>query len=55
MFVSVAEPKIHNLEPVLPIDQQVLRLQVAMHDIELMEVRDAADDMLEEPASLRLL
>lgn len=54
-FVSIAQPKVYNFHPVFPVNQQVLRLKVAMDDTQFMNVVDAADDVFEESASFLLL
>ena len=55
ILVHVRESKIHNLDVVLVIKQQVLRLQIPMADLDLVDVLDAGDDLLDEPASFLLL
>ena len=54
-MVHVGEAEIHNLNVVLVIKQQVLRLEVSMADLDLVDIFDARDDLLDEPTALLLL
>ena len=54
LLVLVAQSEIDKSDVLLMIEQQVLRLQVSVHNTELVQVFDSADYLLEELASLSL-
>lgn len=39
--------KIHNLDVVIPVQQDILRFQISMTDIEPMTIRQAGDELPE--------
>ena len=50
----VRESEVGNLHVQVVVEEDVLRLQVAVHDLEVMAVLNPGDDLLEETARLRL-
>ena len=48
--IGIAEPKIHESNGSIIIDQQILRLEISMHDVEFMYVLYSSDDLLEDSA-----
>ena len=55
LLVGVAEAEIDQSNILLMVEEQVLRLEVPVNDAQLVEVLDAADDLLEEFAGFGLL
>jgi hypothetical protein len=55
LLVGIGEAEIDQLERAVEVDQQVLGLQVAVHDPQLVEVLDPCDQLSEELAGLVLL
>lgn len=55
LFVSVAQAEVDNLDVHILVEKQVLRLQVAMANLDLVEVLDASEDLVEEPARFAIL
>lgn len=53
-LVCIAESEVYYFEAVAPVQQQVFWLQVAMDDIQLVEVRHTTDDLFEETTGLCL-
>lgn len=54
MLVGIAEPKINQLQIVLVVEQQILRLEISVNDAQLVQVLDRALDLLEELARFLL-
>lgn len=53
-FVSIAEPKINDFQGILPVNQQILRFEVAMNNIQFMNISDATYNLLEKSTCLCL-
>jgi len=55
LLVGVAEAEIDQSNVFLVVQQQVLRLQISVHDAELVQILDSTNDLLEELAGFCLL
>ena len=55
IFVCIAQAKINNFDIFIMGQKQILRLQIPMDDLQLMQVLHSSDDLVEEVASLWLL
>ena len=55
LAVHVRETEVHDLYVVLVVEQQVLRFQVAMADLDLVDVLDTGDYLLHEATRLLFL
>ena len=53
--IHVGETKIHNLDIVLIIKEQIFWLQISMTYFDLVNILNTRDDLLEEPACFILL
>lgn len=54
-LIRVRQPKINNLQRILPINQQILRFQISVNYIESMQISNPTDNLLEIPACLLLI
>jgi hypothetical protein len=45
-----SEPKIAQLDGIVPIDKHVVRLDVAMHNAMVVEIRDDSDHLRGQPS-----
>lgn len=54
LFVSVAESEIDNPDGLVVVHEQILKLQVPVHNAQFMNVLDPTDDLLEHFAGFIL-
>lgn len=54
LLVGVGKSKIHNFDVLFRIEQHVLRLEIAVHNAQPVQIVDSIDDLMEEAASLAL-
>jgi hypothetical protein len=54
LLVSVGKPEVHNPQVHLIVEQEVLRLEVAMDHSDAMDVFDAIDELMEDAAGFLL-
>ncbi len=47
-LVGIAQAKVHDLDVVIVVEQEILRLQVPVNNVKLVEVFDSRDDLSEE-------
>lgn len=55
LFVSVGQAEVNDFDVVFVVQQQILRLQIPVADLDLMNVLNTRYDLLEELAALLLL
>lgn len=55
LLLGVRQPEVHDLDVVGVVQQQVLRLQVAVHDPQFVDLLHPVDDLLEEFARFLFL
>ena len=48
LAVGVAKSEVYDSDGSVVVNEQILRFEVSMHDVELMDVLDASDDLLED-------
>ena len=54
LAVGVAKSEVYDSDGSVVVNEQILRFEVSMHDVELMDVLDASDDLLEDGAGFVL-
>lgn len=52
MLVGIGQPKIHQFDPPIEINQQVLRLEIPMNNTQLMQVLNSSNNLLKILTSL---
>ncbi len=54
MFIGIGEAEVDQFKGAVEVDQQVLRLQIAMHNAQLMEILDPCNELSEVLTGFRL-